>query len=417
LANLALVLVLAGALASADARAATPTGYFFGVSRVQAVSSAVGSVTRYSVTVTNAPVGNAPFARWYLDVRPPVSAGLACTDLVLPGGVRVAPNRYLWKNLGTAFLWYHGAKGAYSADPAYGCDQSRIGHGGYPGTVTVILENDSEHCTATFTGTARGAQPEYGPKPLCALGGYIPLPVPRRLLQIYATADRALAALIQQVQRGAATGQGGAFGRALDAIVQPQTDALNQLFPPVWGCGFEGVFNEVLQVKRAFGAQIAELAAGKPLASSALGEDVGYMKAMAGGVRACRPTATSPIGVPLQVSRTVNQLTAEAVALRNQASRATTEPALLAAKLQSLAAQLNGLVSSSFPVVFGMPYSDLLNRVLSQSSAVEVAKRAARAGNTGAALTALREVAGHEQAIRSALRKQANRSAKAANSA
>jgi hypothetical protein len=64
-----------------------------------------------------------------------------------------------------------------------------------------------------------------------------------------------------------------------------------------------------------------------------------------------------------------------------------------------------------------MPYSDLLNRVLLQSSSVAVAKRAALAGNTGAALSALRDVAGHEQAIRSALRKQASRSARAASSA
>ncbi|HUY70751.1 MAG TPA: hypothetical protein VMV08_00780 [Gaiellaceae bacterium] len=329
----------------------------------------------------------------------------------------MARNRYLWKNLGTAFVWYHGAKGTYAGHRAYGCDQSRIGRDGYPGTVTVVLENDSQHCVATFAGTASGARAEYGPKPVCALGGYIPLPVPRSLLQIYATADKELTALIHQVQSGTLTGRNGALGRALDAILQPQTGALNQLFPPVWGCGFEGVFNQVVQVERAFGAQIAALAAGRQLTSSTPAEDAGYLKAMAGSVRACQPTPTNPIGVPAPVLRAVNRLTAEAVALRDRARRATLGPALLETKLRSLSAKFNGLVNKSFPVVFGMPYGDLVDRVLSESSSIELATRAAQAGNTSAALSALKQAAGHEQAIGSALHKQAKRSANAASSA
>ena len=417
--RLSLALASALALDPAAAHAAAPgaAGSFFNVSPIQAVSPAAGSVTRYRVTVTNAPPGNAPYARWYLDLKPPASTALACSNLVLPGGEQVAQNRYLWKNLGTAFVWYHGAKGTYGAHRAYGCDQSRIGRDGYPGTVTVVLENDSQHCTATFAGTAGGARPEYGPKPVCALGGYIPLPVPRGLLQIYAKAEMELRALIQQVQRGTVTGRSGALGRALDAILQPQSASLNQLFPPVWGCGFEAVFSQVLQVRRAFGAQIAELAAGKQLAGSTLAEDAGYMKAMAGGVRACRPTSTSPIGVPGPVFAAVNRLTAEAVALRERAGRAALDPALLETRLRSLAAKFNDLVSRSFPVVFGMSYSDLVNRVLSESSSIELAKRAAQAGNTGAAISALKQVEGREQAIGGALRKQATRSAKAASSA
>jgi hypothetical protein len=418
--RLSLTLALASALAldSACAHAAAPASAwsFFSVSPIQAVSPAAGSLNRYSVTVTNAPLGNAPYARWYLDVKPPASTDLACTDAVLPGGEQVAQNRYLWKNLGTAFVWYHGAKGAYAAHRAYGCVQSQIGRNGYPGTVTVVLENDSQHCTATFVGTARGARPEYGPQPVCALGGYIPLPVPRPLLQIYAKADTELTALIQQLQKGTVTGRSGALGRALDAILQSQTAVLNQLFPPVWGCGFEGVFNQVLQVKRAFAAQIAELAAGRQLPNSTLAEDASYLKAVAGGVRACRPTSTSPIGVPAPVFRAVNRLTAEAVALREPAGRATLDPAL-ETKLRSLAAMFDGLVSRSFPVVFGLRYSDLVDRVLSESSSIELAKRAAQTGNTGAALSALKQVAAHEQAIGSALRKEAKRSDKAASSA
>ena len=125
--------------------------------------------------------------------------------------------------------------GAYSADRSYGCDQSSIGHDGYPGTVTVVFENDSQHCTATFPGTTSGPRPQYGPEPVCALGGYIPLPVPLRLLQLYSKVDEQLTVLVREVQRGTLTNRHGALDGAVAAVVLPQSDAFGSLFPPVWG--------------------------------------------------------------------------------------------------------------------------------------------------------------------------------------
>ncbi len=418
--SIALILAFTAATLALDsgARAARPlpASPFFRLSPIRAVSPAP-SLTRYSVTVTNAPVGDAPYARWYLQLKTPASAGGACSDVIRAGGQRLSQTRFVWKNQGSSFVWYHGAEGAYASDRSYGCEQSRIGHDGYPGTVTVVFENDSQHCTATFAGTGGVTRPEYGPVPVCALGGYIPLPVPRRLLQIYSKVDAQLTVLVREVQRGTLTNRHGALGRAVAAVLLPQSDAFGSLFPPVWGCGFAGVFEQALQARLAFGTQIAELAAGMRLPHTTLGADAGYMKALAGGVRACEPSASSPIGAPTPVVRAVSRLAAEASALSERAGRASIALGMLETELRGLDSQFEQVLNKSFPLAFGMRYSALLNRMLVESSSVELAQRAAQAGNAGAAVLALKQAVAQQAAIGSALHKQAARSKKAANSA
>ena len=271
-----------------------------------------------------------------------------------------------------SFVWYHGAKGSYPSDRSYGCDQGELGQGGYPGTVTVVFENDSQHCTATFVGVASGSEPAFGPQPLCALGGYLPLPVPHRLLAIYATADRNLTTLIRRVQSGKFTGGGAELARAIDTILRPQTRAFDQLFPPVWGCDFGAVFSPMVQVRTAFETQVEDLAAGKRPSSSALDEDVTLLRAAASSVRACKPSATRPLGAPQAVVVALDRLAAESAALR------TAPPAVRGAKLRSINDALATVVKRSFPLVFGMSYGDLLDRVIPENSAIQLAEQRGR---------------------------------------
>jgi len=107
------------------------------------------AATRYSVTVAHVPADDAPTFTWYLHVTGP---GVACSDAVLAGGRRLSTAEYVWVNQRSSFVWYTGAAGSYPTDRSYGCDQGDLGRGGYPGTVTVVFENDSQHCTATFAG-------------------------------------------------------------------------------------------------------------------------------------------------------------------------------------------------------------------------------------------------------------------------
>lgn len=404
---LALVLLL-GPAGGAAASPGAAESLFFRLSPIQAVTLAHQSATRYSVTVSDAPVGNEPYARWYLDLP----AGAAdCTDAVLAGGTRVSRTEFAWKNQGTTFAWYHGARGTYRADRSYGCDQARIGRHGYPGRVTVVFENDSQHCTATFTGVAAGPEPRSGPQPVCELGGYVPLPVPKELLDTYSNVDRELTELIARAQAAKATG--AALDRAIVSILQPQTAAFERLFPPVWGCDFGSVFSPLLTANEVLDAQDAALTAGKKIPGSSVAADVVALTALGKSLRACMPTPTRPLGVPHSVVGAVDRLAAEAAVLH----RAAIAPALLRTRLRALDSTLNTIVARSFPVVFDMPYVNLLDRVLAESSAIRGARQDAQIGNTGAAVSALRQVAGDERGIGTALHKEANRAAKAEKAA
>ena len=390
---------------------AASSSLFFRMSPVQAVGSEGLSATRYSVQVTNAPVGNAPYARWYLDLKPSSSTGRSCTNDVLPGGVRLKGSRYVWKNQGMSFVWYHGAKGSYPSDRSYGCVQGELGQNGYPGTVTVVFENDSQHCTATFVGVASGSEPAFGQQPVCALGGYLPLPVPHKLLATYASVDRNLTALIRRVESGKFTGGSAELARAINTILRPQTKAFDHLFPPVWGCGFGAVFGPMVQVRAALETQVEDLAAGRQPSSSALDEDVTLLRAAASSVRACKPSATRPLGAPEAAVVALDRLAAESAALR------ATPPAERGAKLRSIDDALATVVERSFPVVFGMPYGDLLDRVIAENSATQLAADAAGTRGTAAVVSALKRVAAPEVAIKDGLRKQAKRAADAEKAA
>lgn len=411
LAIAAALLVVAGAAAAtpASTESSSTESAFFRLSPIEAVSLAGRSLTRYSVSVSNAPVGNTPFARWYLDL--PAGAD-GCTNELVPGGTRLSPTRYVWKNQGTSFTWYHGAKGSYPADRAYGCDQAKIGQAGYPGAVTVVLENDSQHCTATFAGTAPGPEPEPGPQPVCGLGGYIPLPLPRGLLQTYATVDRGLARLIAQAQAGRL--EGGALRRAVTSTFEPQSAALARLFPPIWGCDFGTLFNPLLTTEAVVAKQITALATARRLPGSSLAVDAGSVTALDRALRACEPSSSRPIGVPLPVVRAVGRLAGRIATIQREDVRGLLSTSLQT-KLIAFNAGLNAIVAKSFPVVFDIPYLTVLDRVLAESSELELAERAGT--GTDAVVSALRQAAARQDTLTNALREQARHAASAEKSA
>ena len=310
-------------------------------------------------------------------------------------------------------MWFHGAQSSYPADRGYGCDQAALGRNGYPGSVRVVFENDSQHCTATFRGIVLGSEPVYGPNPVCALGGYLPLPVPRTLLQTYAKVDRELAALIQKVRMGRLPGGTTALAQRIDAILKPQAEAFARLFPPVWGCDFDSVFSPLLQVKSLLSAQIPIAAAGKRVSRSSLTDDITSMHAAASSVRACEPSANRPIGAPPAVVGALDRLAAETASLPASAA----SPSSLETKLQSIDGSLDAVVQRRFPTVFGMPYSSLLDRVLVENGAVLSAERAAGTRDNETVVSALSVAANHEGTIAQALRKQAKRAATAEKAA
>ena len=382
--------------ASANSRGSKPAvseSFFFRVSPIEAVA-VPGSATEYTVRVTNIPFADAPYARWYLKV--PASTGRSpCANVRLFGGERLGPGRYVWKNRGRSFIWYHGD-----------CAEARPGLAGSPGTLRVVLENDSEHCSATFKGWSKGQASDHGPAAVCVLGGYLPFSVPRQLLRLYASVNNKLSALIQRVRSGSFRGSPEDFGHAIDAVLQPQRDAF-KLFLPVWGCRFDGLFEPVLKGKSALEAQLANIDGGGRLPATARGTDTGDMTAILDDLRACTPTATRPIGVPAAVVAAVGALKARADALRARDDRKIDK-----AKLQLISERLDTIVKG-FPAVFGIPYADLVTRVIAENAAIAAAKQAARSRGAEAATPALERAAGHERIIGRALRKEAKRAAKA----
>jgi len=401
--------VVAGTRHAQAAGPASSEPFFFSVSPIQATRVPGQAATRYRVTVTGAPVGNAPYARWYLDLKPDRSDGV-CSNDVLPGATRLSATRYVWKNQGTSFAWYQGPVGSYSADRSYGCDQAKLGRNGYPGKVTVVFENDSEHCTASLSSTPTGTMPETGPSAVCELGGYLPLAVPRPLLRAYAKSDAALTALTARIRSGDVRGS-AQIAQAINAALQPQTNAFKRFFPPVWGCS-DRLFEAVFEARNTLETQAEELDSGKQISSTDLAANTHSLRKIVDVLRACQPSAGRPVGTPASVIAAVARLTATARELQHDGTGPT-----LRAKLRSLDDELDATLKTDFPVIFGMPYAYLVDRVLAERSAVALAKRAAVGGDSAAAASALQQAAGSQRAIDNALHKQAARAAKAEKAA
>ncbi len=414
--SLALIvaLMLAGGSAAALSQGAAEPS-FFNVSRIEATLLPGDFATRYRVTVQNIPPNERPTYSWYLRLTKAAAGattalgagGAGCTNAPLPGGKRLSDTEFEWANQGASFVWYHGARGSYASDPAYGCDQSRIGIAGYPGTVTVVVENQYQHCTATFLGTGSGSRTQQGPPSGCAIGGFTLLPstvpVPVKLLALYRTLDVQLTTLLGRAQRGDLSAV-GALASALRAILQKQRAAFGPLFPPVWGCSFEGLFDDVLRVKRDVGVSSAETAVGKPVLAASLSHESAQMNALASVVRSCEQSSSNMSGAPGAVVAGLVRLAAETAVLQRQARRAKAQ-AVLGPSLVRVSGSLDSIITR-FPRVFGMTFLDLVDRTLAEDAAAGVAGRASAARGASQVVSALQRIRGLEQTIGQALRKQ-----------
>lgn len=393
-----------------------PSASFFELSRIEAVSVPAESATRLSVTLSGVHANDAPTFSWYLQLArtDPASVAGVCSNVPLSGGKRLSARVYRWVNQTSSFLWYHGPAGAYPADRSYGCNQAAIGRAGYPGTVTLVVENEYQHCTASFTGLTAGSKPAFGPPASCALGGYSlsasMLPVPAALLALYRSFDTKLGAIVGQARQSKLTGA-AALTASLDAILAQQSSAYERLFPPVWGCSFAGLFHAVVVAQTALDTQIAVGAAG---ARAALADDSAEMRDLAHAVASCAQSPTNSGGAPRAVVEEVDRLSAQTAALRAQdASQAGASP--LDKRIAGIDDSLNSLVSHAFPTVFGMPFIGLVEKTLGISAAAALAERDAAAGKSGPTLAALEGILGPEQATSRALVKQQKRVIRAEN--
>jgi hypothetical protein len=298
-----LALIGVGSAASSTAR-----NGFFQLSRLNV--NAQGRVLLFSVAVSRVPLGDRATLAWSLA---PIG-GAACENLSFPDGTRSRNGLVVWDEQGPTFRWDRG-------------------RGRCAGTVSVVAENQYEHCTAKAIVTLTKVMPA---KPACALGGYeigfSTLPVPVGVFQAYSQVHaglsgppRSAAATADQIQK-LLRAQSGAF----------------RLFPPVWFCDFARTFMPVVALS-------ADLSRN----TTVLAERDARVTAAAFG--SCAPASVR-------------------AALAQLASSSKPQARLLASMLERY-----------FPPVFGFRYADLVARVAAEDVALAEAEAAAAAGKPGAA--------------------------------
>jgi hypothetical protein len=359
------------------------------------------------------PPNDVPTYSWYLHL----GAGQPlCDDSVLAGGRRLGVGEYVWVNKQTSFLWYHGATGSYAADRSYGCDQAALGRGGYPGRLTLVVENEYEHCSASFTGTGAAAGASSGPPASCAIGGYAlgasMLPVPAALLSLYRGFDAELGGLIVQARSGTISSR--TLSDALETLERQQQNAFAQLFPPVWGCSFDGLFDGVSTAKASLDAQTLELGSGRRPSAGSLHGDTADLQTLARGLAACEQGPADSDGAPRAVVSDLERLSTQTAQLGRLGATAA-GLAALRVRLPAIASDLDTLVADRFPTVFGMRYIDLVERTLGVDHEAGLAVSAAGASNGSGAVAALEGILAPEESTGSALRKQERRVVAAEN--
>jgi hypothetical protein len=305
LATLALVV---GLLASGAADAARIRVGFFRLSPVQ--TAADGGSLLFTVAVRHVPPGDRPTLAWSLSPR----GGAACENASFPGGTRSRNGLVVWDQQGPTFRWTFGS-GSRCA-----------------GTVSVVAENQYEHCTATVAVTPKRARSAV---PACALGGYAvgfsTLPVPAGVFHAY---DQI------QAQLTGPPGSAAAEAKRIRTALRVQ-GASFALFPPVWFCNFKRTFTPIAALR-------ADLTQRPTSARS--------------DVRAAQRTLATCAPAPVRT------------AFERMAASRRPSPAELAATL-----------ARYFPPVFGFRYEDLVNRVAAEEVALISAEAAAASGKPNAA--------------------------------
>jgi|SRR5579862_42855 len=304
------VAVVLFAISASGAGAAPPLqSGFFRLSRVQVEKSS--SVLSFSVTVSHVPAGDRATLSWSLAP----TGGAPCENAGYPGGTQSRNGLVVWDEQGPTFRWDRGTTGRCA------------------GTVSVVAENQYEHCTAKVAVTPLEAK---SAAPACALGGYAigfsTLPVPAEVFQAYGRI---------RAELGTPPASAGKAAQLIRKALQAQTAAV-ALFPPVWFCDFQRTFTPIVALRT-------------DLARSATDASVRDARAADRALSSCAP---APV-------RT---------AFDRLAASAKPSVSVLTATLQHY-----------FPAVFGFRYSDLVDRIAAENAALAAAETAAAAGDSAAA--------------------------------
>jgi len=294
--SVAVVLALASV---GTAAAATPLkSGFFQLSRVSTRTQ--GSTLSFTVAVSHVPAGDKPTLAW--SITP--TGGAACENNAYPGATLSRDGLVVWDEQGPTFQWIRGKKASCA------------------GTVSVVAENQYEHCTAKVTvqqTTAKNAVPA------CALGGYAigfsTLPVPAGVFKAYGSVSAELA----RPARSAA-----AAATEIRNALRTQTASL-ALFPPVWFCNFQTTFTPIAALR-------ADLIAGSTAAAT---RDA---RAAQQALAKCAPAS-----------------------VRSAFGRLATSPNPNV---------LDATLAHDFPTIFGFRYGDLVDRVAAEEVALTAAEAA-----------------------------------------
>jgi hypothetical protein len=305
---LAATAFLIALVAAGSADAARIRAGFFRLTPVKSEAND-GSLV-FTVDVRHVASNDRPTLAWSLAPR----GGAACENAGFVGGTRSRNGLVVWDQQGPTFRWTFGA-GRRCA-----------------GTVSVVAENQYEHCTAKVAVVGTAA---HSALPACALGGYAvgfsTLPVPAGVFHAY---DRIRAELSGPPRSAAADAK-----RIRTALhVQAASFAL---FPPLWFCNFRRTLTPIVALR-------SDLAQG----STAARRDA---RTAAHALASCAPATVR-------------------TAFERLAASSKPNPAALATTLEH-----------DFPPIFGFRYDDLVNRVAAEEAALTSAERAASAGRSEAA--------------------------------
>jgi hypothetical protein len=374
--------IATGVAGAADGQAAAVrnsiSSEFFAMSPIRAEFVPTAAATQFSVALRNVSPGNQPNFRWSLTLdRSAVASATrsVCEDEKLAGGHRIGADEFVWANQGPSFLWY-ATSGAKCA-----------------GLVTVVAENEYEHCTASLEVPLPSPDLESGRPASCELGGYTigpsTLPVPARLLKGYAVTSSVLAQLAAETRRG--TLPRDRLVRLVDTLLARQRSSIRNLFPPVYGCRFSTVFQPLVGSATAVDEQLAQLRAGKGISDPTLAIVTTDLSGAVKQLRLCE----GPAGAPGSVVSALQRVVAQArTALQTRTS--------LDAKLTALASSLDAALER-FPSVFGVPYRQLVDELAALDSGMALAKEHVRSGDIRGAAGALSSAVAPSTAMRKAL--------------
>ena len=381
-----LLLLLFGATNASAGTRESDEGPFFRLSRIQAVSLPSTFATRYSVTVSGVPRDERPQYSWYLHV----TASAPCMNSVLPGGQRLSATEYRWAAQGSSFVWYHGAKGSYPIDHSYGCDQNATGIDGYPGTVTVVAEDQYQRCHHELRRDDQRFSPSVRPACDLRVGGILTRSFdasrPARLLSLYKV--RPSAAFAGRTNSSRDTHRCTRACDRIEARSAAAAEGVRSVLPASVEFAFERLFDDVLVAN----ASLQQVAGSRSRSSSYLDGAGSRMKALARDVSTCPTSATNTGGPPRTVVYALDRLAAEASALASDPQRTKRSRSLVTSRIAAIQNGLDSVVTDSFPAIFGIPFIELVDRTLTEQLAAGLAERAAGVHNSKQASAALKAV-------------------------